>query len=300
MTEPAATPPAGEGTPPAGEGTPPAAEGTPPANDSWMSALPAEMQGNPTLQDVKSVEALAQRFIDTKSMVGNSIRVPGQDASTEDMAAFRQSLLDKNVGLMAVPNSEDAEAMQAVYKQLGMPDAADGYSRPENWAGMTDERYGHLSAIAHKAGISKGQFEQVVSALSTSDNEVSGKYAGEHQAGIDQLKGEWGGAYEQKVARATNIAKQLEAPPALQEAMANNQVDAATLRWMDSVAEKFGGEGNTLVNDPGMVSEHTPTELQERFDEITKRMFDMNPSDPQYKALQAKRLKYMEMLTPES
>jgi len=297
MTEPAVVEPAAV-EPAAVE--PAAVEPAASANESWMSSLPAEMQGNPTLQDVKSVEALAQRFLDTKSMVGNSLRVPGPDAPAEDMAAFRQSLIEKNVGLMAVPNSEDAAAMQDVYKALGMPDAPDGYSRPEEWNGMTDERYGQLSAMAHEAGISKGQFEKVVAGLAQADNDLSAQSNAEHKADIDQLRGEWGGAYEQKAARAANIAKQLDAPPALQEAMANGLVDSATLRWLDGVAEKFGGEGNNFVTDESVVSEHTPTELQERFNEITKKMFDMNPTDPQYKALQAKRLKYMELLNPET
>jgi hypothetical protein len=267
--------------------------------NSWMDGLPDDMKGNATLQDIKSVEALAKRFIDTKAMVGNSVRIPGEDAPAEDMVAFRKSLIEKNVGLMAVPDSDNAEAMAEVYKAMGQPDDATGYARPENWAGMTDERFGFLTAEAHKAGMGKAQFNNMTEAMAKEANTAQEDYAADHQAGMDTLKGEWGRAYDQKITRATNMAKQLGAPERLQEAMISGKVDAETLRWFDSISDKLGKEGNSLVSEEGSVSEHTPTELKERVAELTKKMLDMDANDPAYQGLIQKRLKYQMMLTPE-
>lgn len=268
--------------------------------DSWLSSLPEDLQGNSTLQDIKDVPALAKRFIDTKAMVGNSIRVPSEDAAPEDMVAFKQKLLDKNIGLMNVPDTEDTEAMAGIYKALGLPEDATGYSRPENWSGMTDERFGFLAGEAHKAGMSKSQFETMAKSLSEADNAQTEQYEADHQAGIDTLKGEWGNAYTQKVSRAANIAKQLDAPEGLQNAISEGTVDATTLRWLDGISKKFGGEGQSLVAEEGGVTQNTPTELRERVGELTKKMLGMDANDPQYQAILKKRMGYLEMLNPEN
>jgi len=298
MSDPAAAPAAEPTGDPAAA---PAVEPTPtPGEGDWRNSLPEDMRNNATLQEVKSVEVLAKRFLDTKSMVGNSIRVPGADAPAEDIAAFRQSLLEKNVGLMAVPNTEDAESMAAVHKAMGLPDDAAGYVKPEHWVGMTDERFGFLAGEAHKAGLSKSQFEQMAGSMAVADNDRMSGFDADHKSGIDQLKGDWGRAYDQKVSRASNIAKQLDAPEGLQAALADGKVDAGTLRWLDSIAEKFGNESNSFVKDPSNVSEHTPTELKERIAEVTKKMLDMDPLDPLYQGLLTKRVEYAKLLSGES
>lgn len=268
-------------------------------DDSWLSGLPAEMQANATLQDIKSVESLAKQLIDTKAMVGSSVRVPSADASPEDMAAFRNSLVEKNIGLMAVPDTDNAELMAEVHKAMGLPEDASGYTQPEKWAGMTPERFGALAAEAHKVGMSKSAFDTLTKSMADTSNAAAAGMDTVFNDDMSTLKGEWGNAYDQKVARATNIATQLEAPPALLSALKDSKADSATLRWLDKVAEKFGGEGMTLVTDPGGLSENTPSELRERVDELTKKMLKMQPNDPQYQSLLQKRMKYLEMLNPE-
>jgi hypothetical protein len=269
------------------------------ADDSWLSALPAEMQSNATLQDIKTVESLAKQLIDTKAMVGSSVRVPSADASAEDMTAFRNSLLEKNVGLMAIPDTDNAELMAEVHKAMGQPEEASGYAKPEKWPGMSDERFGALTAAAHKIGMSKSHFEAMMTTMANDSNNQFSQMDTAFKSDIDTLKGEWGRAYEPKVARATNVATQLEAPPALIAALSEGSADSATLRWLDKVAEKFSGEGVALVTDPGGLSEDTPGELRERVAELTKKMLGMKSGDPQYQATLQKRMKYLEMLNPE-
>ena len=263
---------------------------------TWRDSLPEEMRGNTSLQEIGSVEALTKRFLDGQSMISQSIRMPGPDASADDMSKFRERLLEKKVGLMAVPDFDDADAMQNAYKALGLPEDSKGYDRPEKWPGMTDDRYNTLASQAHELGISKKQFDKMALKMAEADSSMTDHYAQEHNTAITDLKTEWGNAYTQKVARATDIAKQLEAPAGLQAALADGNADAGTLKWLDQIAERFGKEGNSLVADPAhQVSEHTPAEVQERITEITKKMLDMDASDPAYQGLLQKRLKYFEI-----
>ena len=264
----------------------------------WRASQPEDLRSNPTIADTPSVEALAKRLIDTKSMVGNSIRIPSEDASPEDKQKFIENLVSKNIGLMPTPNFEDEANLKEVYKALGLPEEHSQYTKPENWAGVDDERFGFLAAQAHEAGLSKRQFESLVSKIAQADNEAMQKYEFERTAQMNELKGEWGNAFEQKTVRARNLAKQLEMPEDVQTALENGDVPASVYRWLDKMATRFGQEGSGALKEMSSVSEHTPTELNERFAEITKRLLEMDVTDPQYQALNQKRLKYMEMLHP--
>ena len=265
----------------------------------WRSALPPELRENPTIQDTKSVEALAKRLVDTKSMLGQSIRIPSEDASPEDIQAFRQSLVEKKLGLMPIPDNEDTESLTGVYRALGMPEDASGYVGPEQWAGVDESRYNFLAEQAHKAGLTKKQFQDLTNNIAQADNQMIESVRQERDAELSQLKNEWGRAFDQKYQRAGVIAKQLEAPEGLINALNHGDVDAGTLRWLDKIAERFSGEGNNLVRSEYSVSEHTPSELRERITELTDRLIKMDSRDPMFTELNKKRIKYAEMLHSE-
>ena len=289
--------PAAEATP---ESTPTAVPDTPVTETSCLDSLPQDLRDNPTIKDTPSVEALAKRLVDTKAMVGNSLRVPGEHATQEDWTKFRETLMEKDKGLMPTPDPTDPESLQQAYKALGLPEEPSGYTRPENWTGMDDERFGFLSAKAHEAGLSKRQFEKLANEIASNDNQVFEKFESERQGELNQLKGEWGNAYEQKTQRAVNIAKQLDAPEKLMDALNDNKVDAATFRWLDGLATKLGNEGNGLIkDDSNSVSQHTPTELKAQMAEITNKMMTMDTLDPNYKVLMDKRIKLAQILSPE-
>ena len=270
-----------------------------PAESDWRSSLPDDLRENPTIKDTPDIQTLAKRLVDSRSQLGNSIRIPGADAPQEDWDKFHQKLIDRDIGLTKLPDPTDTEAMTTVYDALGRPKEVSEYHRPEEWAYMTDERFGALAAKAHEAGLTKRQFETLVNSVSQMDNQFVASAQEQRQSEINQLKGEWGRAFEQKSQRAAVIAKQLNAPQPLQEALAAGDVDAATLRWMDDLASKFGGEGNGLVSGEGAVSEYTPNEVREQMNEITRKMLGMNQSDPSYKILMDKRLKLAELLHNE-
>ena len=82
----------------------------------WRSSLPDDMREAPSLKDVPDVATLAKRFLDTKSMVGNSLRMPTDDAGQEAIEAFNQKILSNPaLGLMKKPDTENTEALAEVY-----------------------------------------------------------------------------------------------------------------------------------------------------------------------------------------
>lgn len=237
--------------------------------EDWRSGLSEELKGNASLQDFKDLNSLAEGFIHTKALVGNSLRPPGEDASLEDKQAFQQKLMDKNLGLIYKPDTTNSEAMLEHYKILGMPEDAGGYTQIE---GIEAERFGQIAALAHAAGVSDKQMQTVLGEMVASDKAQFEISESERRVGLDQLKGEWGEAFDQKSARAAAVAKATNAPPALQEALGNGGVNADVLRWMDGLAASMGQEGSPLASQIGAVTSETKEELQGQFDEITRRL----------------------------
>ena len=54
-----------------------------PDEPNWKDSLPEELKGHKGLTDVKDVGSLAQQFLDSQQMIGQSIRVPGPDAGED-------------------------------------------------------------------------------------------------------------------------------------------------------------------------------------------------------------------------
>lgn len=226
------------------------------------------MLANPSIKDFTDVNALAQAHIDTKAMVGKMIRIPGEDASADDVKAFRDKLLAGDMGVLPTPDLNDPAEAAAYFLRMGAPEKDDGYTKIE---GMTDDRFAALSKMAHAAGISDKQFTQVASQMVDGDNTITDGIIATRDEGIATLKTEWGEAYGQKFARAQRLAEATKAPEMLINAIRDGNVDAATLRWLDSVAASIGGEGANL-QDLGNVTHDDKGELEHQRDELTRRL----------------------------
>ena len=238
------------------------------AAPDWREGLSAEYRENPAIKDFTDINGLVKSHLDTKSMVGKMVRIPGEDASQEDVQAFRDKLLSAELGVIPTPNLDDPAEAAAYFLKMGTPAEADGYTAVE---GMDPQRFANLSKLAHQAGISDKQFAQVAGAMVTEGNASNEAIIAERTAGIDTLKTEWGEAYPEKFARAQRLAEATKAPAGLLAAMSANAVDAATMRWLDGVAASLGGEGSNL-QDLGAVTHDTREELEHQRDELTRRL----------------------------
>ena len=237
-------------------------------NTGVIVGLSEDMLANPSIKDFTDVNALAQAHIDTKAMVGKMIRIPGEDASADDVKAFRDKLLAGDMGVLPTPDLNDPAEAAAYFLRMGAPEKDDGYTKIE---GMTDDRFAALSKMAHAAGISDKQFTQVASQMVDGDNTITDGIIATRDEGIATLKTEWGEAYGQKFARAQRLAEATKAPEMLINAIRDGNVDAATLRWLDSVAASIGGEGANL-QDLGNVTHDDKGELEHQRDELTRRL----------------------------
>ncbi len=267
---------------------------------SWRDELPEELRDSPTLKDVEDVGSLAKQFVDQASYLGNSLRLPGEDATDEARAEFRGKLIDKKLGLMEVPNLEDADAMAGIYTTLGRPEKSDGYTKPEvEGAAVDDARFTVMATLAHEAGISDKQFSKVITGILQGDAELANTANMAREGELKGLREEWGTAYEMKVTRAAKLAELTGAPEGLIDAIKNNKADVTTLKWIDKLTESLGGEAAEMVSqgagDDGKV---TVMEAKARSQEILETLSAMSSADPRYDDLTKKRMHYMSIAYP--
>lgn len=278
------------GSPPSGD--PP--QETPPAEfkpEEWRSLLPEDQRDNPIIRDLATPEDVVKSLAEAQGMIGNSIRVPSEEASADDISAFHESLMQKAPGLMLKPDLADDEAMGAIYNQLGRPAEGKDYSVPEiddQGIELDGQMTEVFRDVAHKAGLNQKQFESVVKDITEANIKAAIEARKAHDADTLALSKEWGAVYEDRLATIKNFAQQLRAPQALLAALDNNQVDSDTLKWFHSLSEAIGAEGGALNQDPpnNRSGRMTPSEANARISEINRNKAHAywNAEDPDHHA----------------
>lgn len=220
----------------------------------WRAALPEELRADPALASFKDVAALAKSYREAAKMIGGSIRIPGPNATPEEVAAFRA--------------------------KLGVPESPDGYqlSAPDDVKPVLDEgMVTRFKQAAHRLGVPA----QAVAGLWQ-------WYLGEIQAqqrGISQvtkqveaqLREEWGDAlFERNVALAQRTVREFGGEELIEF------LDSTGLGNHPGLIKLLAKVGHLLAEDghvPGEVAGiMTPEAARQRIAEIMA-----NPEHPYHK-----------------
>jgi hypothetical protein len=196
-------------------------------------------------------------------MIGNSIRIPGEDAGTEDWDKFYDRF--SNVpGLTRY----DPDDLDSLYEAAGKPSDPDGYE--------VDGDPGFLE-VAHAAGLNRSQVE----ALLEYDNSLLGDMDAEDNSevehGLQSLRQEWGLAFEDKVGQGQKAVAYLEQGiPGLVEALESTGAgnNPALIRLFQTLGENLN-ESDGFGESSATRSSMTPAEARAQISEIQN-----NPQHP--------------------
>jgi hypothetical protein len=267
--------------------------------EDWKSALPEALRDAPYIRNAATPEAAFEEIKGAAAYMGNSVRIPGPDAGQEDWGAFRQKIVEKDVGLMPKPNHEDPQSMALAYQAMGRPEAPDGYS-VEGIEGAPDgETLGHLRAVAHEAGLSQAQFKAMIADQAGQAAKHSNSIAEQREQDLAALKGEWGLAFDERIASGKRAAELTGAPEFVQQMIEAGTVDAGTLRWLHNIAGQLtgdGGQGNFQGKGDQRVMD--ADEVAAQLSEVNKRLFhDHSTTDEEKRMLSKRMFKLVEMQT---
>lgn len=249
----------------------------------WRSALPETIRNDPSLASFKDVGALAQSFIETKSLVGKSIRPPGPDAAPEAKKEFVNRLLQIEPALVYAPEG-DEEAVTRMWKRLGRPEKPDEYELPEiaKEAGLD---VNDLRSLAVTGGLTKKQFAGLAELMAKANLEQKRQTALERIA----LEQEWGATKEERTlaAKAAALKMGLTEPEA-------NALTPKQLKAFFSVAKAIGVNQDPFRRQtgPGATEEGRldPAEARRQMEEVRANpdYFDPYKNPGRHKELVAK------------
>lgn len=238
----------------------------------WRSQIPEDLRESSALKDVNDLPSLAKQFVDQQAYLGNSLRIPGEDASEDAVAEFERKLSEKVPGLVKI-DYDDPETFNKLANRFGAPEDPSKYQFPQFEDlpdGMEESPLAEtLREVAGEVKLTQKQFEAIAKGFTEKELQKAQEYSENHSASYTSLKNEWGDAFDEKKSSAVAAAKATKAPEQMIEAMENDRVPAEVMKWMSSVANQLGEE--FIVNDGnrgGGPRKLTPAEAQMKLDEI--------------------------------
>lgn len=248
------------GTPPV-DPAPAAAPAAAPTD--WREMLPESVRDWQEAKDSDSPEKFFGQMENMRGLIGQSIRIPSEEAGPDDWQKFYDKLGSKVKGLMPTPDANNPDAMRAAFKALGMPEEPTGYELPEiQGVELDSDRTEALRKAAHEFGLTAQQFKGVLGAALQMDAAALEAQANQTEAGMAALHKEWGQAFDQKAAQAEAVRKQFFGH------VPEGGMGPETIKAFASLAEALGGETMEVATQVGGKGRLTPAEAEARIGEI--------------------------------
>ena len=293
----------GEGggqAPASGDGQAPASgDGQAPVVDQadWRSTFPDELKSAPSLRDFTDVEALAASYVEQSQFLGNAIRPPGPEASSEARQKF-YAQIQEHAGdkLVPRPDPEDQETINAYAKAMGRPDDATGYTPPQI-DNFDNNLFDAARDTFHSLGLTNKQAQGLAEYRFKAESATMEANMAERNRQHGELEQEWGVTYQPRI---DNLGKWLKADNAPED-IADHVKDlpSSQVKFLFDIYTRLGAGGEANNNQRGdEPAEMPPAEALSRANEIMTRLHKMHPGDPEYQGLVMKRVEYMKMANP--
>jgi hypothetical protein len=239
---------------------------------SWRDGLSEELQTVSALENIKDIDSLAKGYVELKAYQGNSIRLPGADASDDDWKQTEDRLRDKIPNLMRKPNFDDETQSEEFYKSLGRPEDAEAYKTPELDIpeGITPDKNMELlfRGASIKAGLSQKQFADIYANITKAQLGSAVQAHQDKAAAKTALSEEWGVAHDRNSASAKKIAQDTKAPKQLLDAIEAGDASPDTLRWLYNINKAMRGGGLEIAGQGGGEDIMSPGEANLKISEI--------------------------------
>lgn len=258
--------------------------------------VPEDLHGEASLAEIKDLPALAKSYVETKRLVGASIRIPGKDASAEDQKAFREKLKAGVPDLVELPAdpAKFAEAEGMIFERLGRPKDVKEYPALKDLkieVGELKIDETQLRTYAHKLGMTKKQFAEFAKEAVAEKQTIANLSSESRKA----LRTKLGDAFDDRLLAAANAAKKFGASDATVTAIRTGNVpDETAEAWM-GVAKATGTPGSQFNGEEGGSKKMTPGEAKDALAELRKNPALMDKTHPDQKRLTDKLLALTEI-----
>lgn len=261
-----------------------------------------KLHEDPTLKEIKDIPTAMQVLVDTKAFVGRSLRIPSENASAEERAAFRKDLQAKIPTLIELPTeaAELEKVEESIFEKFGRPKDEKGYQPvkevvkdlPEGVQINEDE----IRAIGKKLGLTKKQYAEFAKGVIEERVRV-------HNANSEAMKAlrkELGDATEERLSAAAMAAKKLGAGDDLVAAIKKGSLPVEQVRLYVNAAKAMGTEpGEFGAAGQGGKYRLTPGEALLQIEELRRNPALNDPHSPAHNAAVEKLLELNRAAYPD-
>ncbi len=234
--------------------------------NDWRESLPENVRGWDEAKNADSPDAFFKQIGDLRSHLGNSIRVPTDDAGDETRQEFFEKLQRKVPEIMRRPDMDNDDVMKDVWASLGKPQEADHYDLPEiGEYKISDDKAAALKKLALDSNLTKKQFKQLTQGLLQDDADRQRDAAAELERMQGELKRDWGDALDSRMETVRRIAEQSNAPETLLKALEEGTADSATVKWLYDFSKQFAEDSPIKTQ---MKEIDSPQDIQGKIDDI--------------------------------
>ncbi len=229
--------------------------------DNWKDLIPQDYRDSTLIKETASVEDLAKFAVETQRMLGNSIRIPGENASEDDQSAFRTKLAE--IGMIPKENA-------VAFLRPEKPEDYGVKEAPANAEvlGITQADVDNLKNRAHELGLSNDQFQDYAGRY-FEDVKKNHDTQREKFESVDMaLKGVWGEeAFQGKKQQALAAIRRFGGNELLEKL--GQAPDAEALLAWSEVGKSFEESGMGDLTTPEFLPE-TRGEAATKLDEIER------------------------------
>tara|TARA_Y100000385_G_scaffold290212_1_gene362454 strand:- start:3053 stop:3889 length:837 start_codon:yes stop_codon:yes gene_type:complete len=169
------------------------------SGNDFLNMIPEDLREHPSLSPIKDVGNLAKSYINAQQLIG----------------------ADK----LPAPKNPSEEQLSAIYNYLGKPESADAYEFAVDGNIITEEVATSYKDVAHKLNLTPQQASGILDyykGLTDSSQQQAGQQMELQREEVENnLKKEWGQAYDQKIAGAGEVINQFGSPEMLEWQLAD-------------------------------------------------------------------------------
>ena len=234
--------------------------------DGWRENLPEEIRENGALDNIDTIDKMAEMIVNGRKLQSNQISIPSEDASPEKRDAFLKDLQDKVPDLVYV--GEGAE-MDTIYNRMGRPETSTEYKLGEVPDDMKDGM-AKITEAAHKAGLSNNQMKSLGEVMIDGYNESRNLQTAAIEKNKSAVKQEYGEATETKLRQMTDFAKQVGFDEGLIGAIEDGAIGVDNLKALEKITEGYKSSGPRIGDDQNFqdFAHVTPDQAEQQLSEI--------------------------------
>lgn len=286
-----------------GEGGEPGAGGGAPAETAWRESIPAEYKDSPMFSEdqVKDLPSLMNQFANSQKLLGDSIRIPGENADEESVNRFNEKLMGVK-GVTRIPGMDaPEEEVNAFWAKMGVPETAEGYETykpaeediPEG-VELDNRLVEGFSQLAHQLKLTPAQMKGISEWHTKDSIEQAGAKIEKQKNMISELKKEYGSDFEARMSLATSVIEKFGSEYAVDDLSGSLGEHPGLAMMLADIGLATTEDGLMRRDSEGGEITKSNTEIQMEIDELMELDAYANKDHENHNAIVKKVAKLFE------